>query len=259
MKHLPKFVCLLAMICICTASWALDSDDPALVGLWLCDEGSGDTIGDSSVNANDATGTFDWAEGKFGDGLLISTGAITVPTSDSIDSVTDGLTIAAWFRVDATSDTGIRRQNGYLLEDQSDSEPVPDGFSFRIWTTNGLSPGVYGKTELKQGEWYHVAGTYDGAIMKLYVNGEEETELLDSTGGDISGEWSGDVGTPADELQLKYGAESYTGAMDEIILFSRALSDDEIMALTGGWDAAQPVNSQDKLSATWGAIKCLER
>ncbi len=259
MKHLPKFVCLLAMICICTASWALEPDDPALVGLWLCDEGSGDTIGDSSGNENHATGTFDWGEGKFGDGLLISTGAITVPASDSIDSVTDGLTIAAWFRVDAISDTGIRRQNGYLLEDQSATEPVPDGFSFRIWTTNGLSPGIYGQTEFAHGEWYHVAGTYDGAIMKLYVNGEEEAELLDSVGADISGEWSGDVGTPGDQLQLKYGSESYTGAMDEIILFSRALSDDEIMALTEGWEAAQPVNSQDKLAATWGAMKRLER
>lgn len=259
MKHLPKLLCLLAMICICTASWALDPDDPALVGLWLCDEGSGDTLGDSSGNANDATGTFDWGEGRFGDGLLLSAGTVTVPTSDSINSVTDGLTIAAWFRVDADSNSGIRRQNAYLLEDQSDTEPVPHGFSFRIWTANGLSPGIYGQTELTQGEWYHIAGTYDGAIMKLYVNGDEEAELLDSVGAGITGEWAGDVAAPADELQLKYGAEVYIGGMDEIILFSRALTDAEIMALAGGWEAAKPVNGQDKLAATWGTIKRLER
>lgn len=259
MKHLLKAAFFLALICACTTSWALEPDDPALVGLWLCDEGSGDTIGDSSGNENDATGTFEWAEGKFGDGLLVSTGTITVPTSDSINSVTDGLTIAAWFRVDADSNSGIRRQNAYLLEDQSDTEPVPHGFSFRIWTANGLSPGAYGQTELTQGEWYHIAGTYDGAIMKLYVNGDEEAELLDSVGAGITGEWAGDVAAPADELQLKYGAEVYIGGMDEIILFSRALSDAEIMALAGGWEAAKPVNGQDKLAATWGTIKRLER
>lgn len=255
MRSLVAILCSLAILCVCTASWSLDPDDPALVGLWLCDEGKGDTMVDSSGNGNDATGSFDWGEGKFGDGITIAAGSIDVQTSDSVNSVKEALTVAAWFRVDADSDTGIRRQNGFLLEDQSTSEPIPDGFSFRIWTTSGLSPGVYGTTELKQGEWYHLAGTYDGEFMKLYVNGVEEGELTDSTGGKIDGGWSGDIQRPADQLQLKYGAEAYTGGMDEIVIFNRALDADEIKKLAEGWEAAISVDSQGKLSATWGNIK----
>ncbi len=257
MKRSVMIACFLAMFCVCLSSWALEPDDPALVGLWLCDDGAGDTLTDSSGNGNDATGTFDWDAGKFDGGIVISGGDITVPVSDSVNSITDGLTVAAWFRVDADSDTGIRRQNAFLLEDQSASEPVPNSFSFRIWTTNGLSPGAYGTTELTQGEWYHIAGTYDGAVMKLYINGVAEEALLDSGGADINGEWAGDVGVPGDQLQLKYGAESYTGAMDEIVIFSRALDDGEIEALVEGWEAAMSVESRGKLSTTWGAAKSL--
>ncbi|MDQ1329381.1 MAG: LamG protein, partial [Candidatus Poribacteria bacterium] len=133
---------------------------------------------------------------------------IVVPKSASLDTVTKAMTIAAWFRTDTASDTGIRRPNAFLLEDQSATEPVPDGFSFRMWTSKGLSPGVYGKTKLAQKTWNHVAGTYDGTQMSLYINGVAEKELLSDANAAIDGKWSGDVGTPADGLQLKFASET---------------------------------------------------
>jgi len=259
MKYLATVACFLAVLCVCTVSWSLDPDDPALVGLWLCDEGKGDTIVDSSGNENDATGSFEWEEGKFGDCIVVGAGSVNVTTSDSVNSIKEALTVAAWFRIDAASDTGIRRQNAFLLEDQSTSEPVPDGWSFRIWTTSGLSPGAYGKTKLKLGEWYHIAGTYDGEVMKLYINGVEEKELLTDGGAAFNGEWTGDIMTPGDQLQLKYGSETYIGGMDEIVIYNRALSADEINQLVEGWELAISVASQGKLSSTWGAIKSLDR
>ena len=260
MKHSTVFILSLVLTGLCAASWLLAFDDPALVSLWLLDEGEGDSLVDSSDNGNDATGDFERGEGKFGRGIIINGGAnvgtISVPVSDSINSITEALTVAAWFRVDADSNTGIRRQNGFLLEDQSDTEPVPNGFAFRIWTTAGLSPGIYGTVELEHGKWYHLAGTYDGDAMKLYVNGVEEQKVTDNVGGEVDGKWSGDIQTPADELQLKYGAEEYFGAMDEIVIFSRALSAVEIKQLARGWEAlGATVDNHGKLSSTWGDIK----
>lgn len=259
MRYLLLLVSCLIVFCVCSFSWSLDIKDPALVGLWLCDEGKGDTILDSSKNKNDATGTFEWAEGKFKGGIAITAGSIDVQTSDSVNSVKKAVTLAAWFKIETDSDTGIRRQNAFLLEDQSATEPVPDGFSFRIWTTSGLSPGAYGNTKLKKGDWYHIAGTYDGKAMKLYINGEEEKELLSDAGAKINGEWGGDIQTPADMLQLKYGSEIYIGSMDEIVIFNRALTQDEIKTLSKGWETAIAVNGQEKLANTWGDIKTLLR
>jgi hypothetical protein len=95
--------------------------------------------------------------------------------------------------------------------------------------------------------------------MKLYINGVEEGELLDSGGGKIDGSWTGDIQTPGDQLQLKYGSETYIGGMDEIVIFNRALDADEIKSLAEGWEAAISVDSQGKLSSTWGAVKSLHR
>jgi len=251
-------VFLLLMLFFCTASYSLDQK--GLVGLWLCDD-KGDTLTDSSGNKNDGnlTGAFKFDKGKI-DGCIIASGggSIDVATSNSVNSIGDAVTIAGWFRVDTDSDTGIRRQNAYLLEDQSSTEPVPDSWSFRIWTTSGLSPGAYGTTLVKKGEWTHIAGTYDGKLMKLYINGVAEKELKTDGNANFNGEWAGKIATPADTLQLKYSAESYTGAMDEIILFSRALSADEIKQLTRGWKSALSVESKDKLAVTWGSIKSVQ-
>ncbi|HGJ64010.1 TPA: LamG domain-containing protein [bacterium] len=257
MKVLFTTTCILLFLC--SISLALDPNDKSLVGVWLFDDGKADVFADFSKNKNDAVanGAFKVDKGKF-DGCVIASGggSIDVKTSDSINSITNAITIAGWFRIDADSDTGIRRQNAYLLEDQSASEPVPDGWSFRIWTSNGISPGAYGTTKVVKGEWTHIAGTYDGKLMKLYINGVEEKELKTDGNANFNGEWAGKIGVPADTLQLKYGSESYTGGMDEIVLFSRALSKDEIVQLTKGWkQALSSLESKDKLSVTWGDIK----
>jgi len=228
------------------------------VGLWLCDDGKGDVVTDSSGNKNNGSinGAFKWDKGRF-NGCIVApgSGSIDVKTSDSINSIGDAVTIAGWFRIDGDSDTGVRRQNAYLLEDQSTSEPVPDGWSFRVWTTSGISSGAYGQTKVKKGEWTHIAGTYDGTQTKLYINGVAEKELLTDAGAAFDGKWTGKIATPGDILQLKYGSETYTGGMDEIVLFSRALSADEIKQLMRGWESLKAVESKDKLAVTWGSIK----
>ena len=257
MKYVVIGACLIFILSI--TSWALKPDDEALVGLWLCDEGKGDVVKDTSGNKNDGkfAGNFDWIDGKFGKAVLAkASGSIDVKDSDSILSIEEELTVAAWFRVDVDSDTGIRKQEAYLLEDQSGSEPVPDGFSCRIWTTQGITPGFYGTTELEQEEWYHIAGTYDGKNVEMYVNGEPESEkgVEKEGGGKWKPQWGGKI-TPGSTLQLKYGAESYTGGIDEIVLFNRALTNDDIKQLLLGWADAFPVHKQGKMTVTWGEVK----
>lgn len=258
MKGLLIFLCLLMVFACSTTLWSLDPKDPALVGLWLCDDGKGDVLTDSSGNKNDgAIGAgFKWDKGKI-DGCIVASGGgnIDVKTSDSVSSIKKAITVAGWFRVDADSDTGIRRQNAFLLEDQSSTEPVPDGWSFRLWTTAGLSPGIYSTVKINKEEWTHIAGTYDGKNMRIYFNGVEDKELRTAGNAKTNGEWSGDIGSPGDILQLKYGSESYSGGMDELILFNRALSEEEIKQLAKGWKNALSVESKGKLAVTWGSMK----
>ena len=253
MKLLTSSIALL--LCLCAVSSALEENDAAIVGVWLFD---GD-VKDATDNGNDGkiVGNFKFEDGKFGKAVVAAGGgSIDVQDSKSIQSVSKELTVAAWFRVDTDSDTGVRKNGAFLLEDQSAGEPIPDGFSFRVWTDAGITPGFYGKTELEQKKWYHVAGTYDGLNVEMYVDGEPESEkgALDSAKADWKPEWNGKVAA-GQVLQLKFGPESFTGAIDEIVLLSRALEQEEIQQLMNGWDEAFPVEPEDKLATTWGRLK----
>ena len=171
MKLLSMSIALL--LCICAISLGLEEDDPAIVGVWLFE---GD-VKDATDNGNDGkiNGNFKFEDGKFGKAVVAGgrRRSIDVPDSKSIGSVKKELTVAAWFRVDADSDTGVRKNGAYLLEDQSGGEPIPDGFSFRVWTGAGHHTWILReKQKLEQGKWYHVAGTYDGTNVEMYIDGE---------------------------------------------------------------------------------------
>ena len=249
------YIGIALLLCFCSVSWALEEDDPAIVGVWLFE---GD-VKDATANGNDGkiVGNFKFEDGKFGKAVVAGGGgSIDVGDSKSLQSISDELTVAAWFRVDADSDTGVRKNGAYLLEDQSGGEPIPDGFSFRVWTGAGITPGFYGKTELEQGKWYHVAGTYDGKNVEMYVDGEPESKkgALSSNKADWKPEWNGKV-NPGETLQLKFGPEQFTGGIDEIVLLSRALEADEIQQLLNGWDEAFAVEPEGKLATTWARVK----
>jgi len=240
------------LVCVCIgAMWlvgAVRADiTDGLVGLWLFDEGKGNEALDSSGAKNTATldAAAKWTAGKWGQALLASpqNGAV-VPISDSLNSVVDGLSIGGWFRIDKDSDTGLRRDSGYLLEDQSATEQNPDGWAFGVWSGGGITL-VWGQKKIKQGEWTHIAGTFDGSVLSLYVNGE-----LDSTAN-----LKGKVDRPATTLGLgKYGGETYIGGVDEAFLYKRGITKTELAAVIKGYTATA-VQARDKAATRWGELK----
>jgi large repetitive protein len=217
-----------------------------LVGFWRLDEAPGSTIAnDLSGYANDATlvnldPATAWVVGRVAGGLAVEgAGFGNVVPSASIDSITDQVTVAGWAYLDGTIDdfaTVASRQVATSLDQHyhisiNSRGEVPALF---IKTENGqVIPQA--PTAVVRQTWLHIAGTYDGSASRLYVDGKLVASMPltgrfvpDTTpfilGGNGNGAGDGTVNV----------TERFPGRIDEIMLYRRALSADEIAMLHDG-------------------------
>ena len=98
-------------------------------------------------------------------------------------------------------------------------------------------------------KWHHVAASYDGETMKIYVDGKvigEEKRKFN-----LAGDNDADVriGCVKDRAHVTF----VNGSIDEAAVWQRALSDDEIkQAMEGNFLAVSP---SDKVATTWADVK----
>jgi hypothetical protein len=191
-----------------------------LVAAFGFDEGSGTSAVDVSGNGND--GTVSGAgrvAGKFG-GALSFDGVddiVVVPDAAALD-LTSGMTIEAWVR--PTQASGWRT---VALKETA------GGLAYGLYAhDSAVGPGAYVNvgaldenatvpTALTLGAWTHVAATYDGAALKVYVNG-----ALAATHA-LSGSLV-QSGRPLGIGGNRVWGEYFAGAIDEVRIYDRALS-----------------------------------
>jgi hypothetical protein len=90
-----------------------------------------------------------------------------------------------------------------------------------VGTTSATERSIEGPTALAVNTWSHVAGTYDGATLRLYVNGA----LV------VSQAFTGPIFTSTGALRIGGNAiwgEYFTGRIDDLRIYNRALSLAEI-------------------------------
>jgi len=104
---------------------------------------------------------------------------------------------------------------------------------FRLNTDEGSGPSV---TVLKspqytllQGEWAHVAATWDGSMMRIYKNGNEAAGV--AKGGTIS--TNNTVGVAVGNQPSGTGVKPWDGPIDDVCIYDYALSEADIRYLAG--------------------------
>lgn len=86
-------------------------------------------------------------------------------------------------------------------------------------------------TPVAPSTWVHLAATYDGETARLFVNGVEaavrqvDVEWYDATAGTIGAAWAGGL----DGL-----GTAFTGLVDDVAIYDRALGPDDVGRLTNG-------------------------
>ncbi len=201
------------------------------IGHWKLAETSGTTAADSSHYAKNGTvfGGANWSTRCNGTGVFDFNGSghyISIPSSCHLQP-TSALTIAAWIRGDgwgSADDVDVILRKG---------EGNPNNYQFAVADGRvGLfldewdNAGIRGNTVLNTGEWYHVAATWDGANVRIYVNGQ-----LDNT----PAARSGTIGTDTRPLYLggRAGADYFDGMIQDVRIYRTALSASEIAILSG--------------------------
>ena len=88
-----------------------------------------------------------------------------------------------------------------------------------------------------QDTWIHVAYTFNGKSMKLYVNGKLNVESTIATPENIIVPWSNQLYLGAKRMDGKKLTESqFNGKIDELYFYNRALSADEVTVLMNDID-----------------------
>ncbi len=158
---------------------------------------------------------------------------VHVPDSPDLNP-SFALTLNAWVQVDSFSDNfmdiagkdpEVGTSRSYLLNVVKDGS---HGHFRAHLTTAVLGLGfVTGNVEINTGTWYHVAMTYDGDNLRLYVNGVEEGNTT-MWGMIVSNDGPFRIGggAPSEQDQL-----FFDGSIDEVQLHNVALSAGEIQEI----------------------------
>ncbi|MGH7972113.1 MAG: LamG-like jellyroll fold domain-containing protein, partial [Limisphaerales bacterium] len=206
------------------------SAQTGMVSWWQAEGDAGDSIGANSGTLVNGPG---FASGYVGEAFRF-TGAnqiIQVADAPSLNP-TNAITLETWVMVTtnpATDAAVIFGKDGQTSGRQYELDAYRSGGQLVFLANIGIPEGFVGLTGTNRVDlntWNHVAMTYDGAYLRLYVNGRLDSSRAAT--GPISG------GTAPFRIGgLGSGPWSFNGLVDEVSLYNRALDADEISAIYG--------------------------
>jgi hypothetical protein len=196
-----------------------------LNGAWAFDESSGTTAADQSGKGNVGTVTSATfvGGGKFNNALSFNgtNSWVTVADSATLD-LTTGMTIEGWVRPSTTQNwrtAFVKEQPGNLVygvyANNGNNRPAAEVY------VGGAARTVQGPTALPALTWSHLAASYDGTTLRLFVNGTQAAQLA----------VSGSILTSNSPVRIGGNGvwgEYFSGLIDEVRVYNRALTAAEI-------------------------------
>ena len=268
-----------AILTFSVSAYAVDK--ASIVGYWPCDESSGQIVADVVGGAN---GTMmvgpawlgqgkphdqGWGEGKFGAGLVFDPGQqwfVRVKNTGALGEIgapNTIFTVAFWVK-STDKDRKVR------VVDKGSTNWVTKGWWVGICCGGFPVAEVAAPPELAgfhapavliaDGQWHHVAYVFTmGDAVSIYVDGKFAKKAGTHTVLDVSSDWDitfGAVGS-LKEGKPPGGGQYVDGSIDDIAIFNRGLTEEEIKEL-----AEKPVlppstvvEPRNKLETIWARIK----
>jgi hypothetical protein len=262
LNRMLNIVLVFAVIAI--SDWhagAVEAQDfvtDGLIGFWTLDKSDteGGTVKDI-FGGNDGTikGDPETAEGRIEEGMEFDGTEDRVEIPKDLMVGLESFTIECWFSYENSANWrwmvggGPQWNYGLGMCIHSGSNIV----RYHLKTDKGSFYTGNGKTALTPGEWYHIAYTYDGKTAKSYVEGEVDFEQP------LTGVVQIDPTTLAIGAGYWNNGEYFVGIIDEVRIYDRALSGDEVTRNYEVKSNSLAVDAAGKLHETWGNIKTSRR
>ena len=194
----------------------------SLVGYWSFDNIQGMVVPDLSGTGNDGIINGDplLIDGPFGTALQLDgiNDYVDCGNADSLN-ITDKLTISAWVKtVDAGDPAGgeMGGQNHYVSKHNSyQFKHRTNLLIFAIWDNGSPYATRISIDNSFNDEWHHVVGTYDGSVLKTYVDGELEGEASHAGHIDLI-DLNVNIGKNPNQND-----QNFVGGIDEVLIYNR--------------------------------------
>lgn len=225
--------------------------DDGLVGYWRLNAITATVAVDVSLNRNHGTavGGVSWtSETPYAidvdnPGAVSLDGVddgIVIPDQNNIDFDTgQDFTIALWVNIPQADQPDLGNIDNDIVEKWSGSGPYPYVIRFinsgpdkgkitagRFDGSN--NPTVISAQGLNDGVYYHIAFVRRSGTLHLYVDGVEEDSAPDTTVGSTSNSSDLFIGRRGNNIN------HFNGLIDELRIYNRPLSGDEIISLAFG-------------------------
>ena len=222
----------LATSTVADAAWyeTYDFSSKGVAGYWPLDGNANDVTG----NGND--GTVHEAvltTGKLGQGYDFDGADDRIQINNSLMNGFSAVTMACWMKADSfdtnTSHLIVKAGQDGQFGPAYLGVTAQDDYPFHaVSTGSNDSQAVLDNLAVATATWYHMAGTYDGTTLRLYVNGVQVSEDAKSPAGNlVSNSEILFIGS-----NDNYGFDSsFDGIIDDAVIFNRALSAAEVAAL----------------------------
>lgn len=211
---------------------------------WGLDEGLGATTGTTPVigtlTGTPPTATLPaWVAGRVKNALNFNQGGAThnyvlVPDNAGLDVIAAG-SLMAWIRMTALPATGtgiVRRgaSNNAANQEAYGLLIVTSGANRRVRfilreSSGGTQRVATGGTNLAINTWYHVAGTWGSAGLRVYLNG-----VQDGVNATVYSSYNTTSPLHIGTLRTNNTGTRFFGTIDEVYLHTRQLSAAEILA-----------------------------
>ena len=196
--------------------------DEGRVAFWNMDEGAGSTAGGDDL-VGEIYGA-EWVADEERGTVLSFDGDgdyVKFSNSDQLNIQGDQMTLGVWFKLPENGDGGalVFKNTQYLMRLDSFGRA-----SFMVYNPKWSYVSMSGSDRITDTEWHYATGTYDGQSLKVYIDGKELASSPST--GDIKPK-------TADVLvgSQVAGTNEFEGLMDEVSIYNRALTAEEVQLL----------------------------